>query len=139
MIKKKGINSLNFTVNYMKNPKNKVKPKEEKKFIDDDEIATDTWLYHLHSTIRRYPCDGVLGRIVHIYPKGSSGHLNYNNFPDDLPTGSTLDGMATSNTLVKKDALLKYKGPFSASYKNYSGEDAALFKKMVTEGGIGES
>ena len=105
-------------------------------FIDDDEIATDTWLYHLHSTIRRYPCDGVLGRIVHIYPKGSSGHLNYNNFPDDLPTGSTLDGMATSNTLVKKDALLKYKGPFSASYKNYSGEDAALFKKMVTEGHV---
>ncbi|WP_431065365.1 glycosyltransferase family 2 protein [Methylotuvimicrobium sp.] len=105
-------------------------------FIDDDEVASESWLTHLYDCLRRYEADGVFGPVVPIYPSNAPAWVVESGLIDrpSHKTGTTVVTGATNNTLVKRSLLDQYTGPFDREFGLTGGSDAALFRKAVKDG-----
>lgn len=105
-------------------------------FIDDDEIATETWLQQLVDTLVRLDADGVFGPVVPLLPADSPEWIIRGRFfewPRPL-TGSEASEPATGNALISAEWMRRWPGPFDASFGLSGGEDTDLFWRFKQAG-----
>lgn len=82
-------------------------------FVDDDEVVAPTWLDELLSTQQRFDADAVAGRVTAEYEYEPPSWLAEQHVLSSRsrPTGTTLDVFATTNLLIRRQALASTKVP----------------------------
>lgn len=105
-------------------------------FIDDDEEADALWLLELWRELTSRNVTGVIGRVIPRYQGGAAWRAEFLSYPC-FPTGRILEWYhtRTSNALVRRDALMQFKGPFDEAFDLTGGEDCELFARVIDAGG----
>lgn len=105
-------------------------------FIDDDEAASDQWVYHLFTTMEKYGADGVFGPLVPEFNAQAPKWMRRRDlFYGPLQkTGEAPQAKWTGNALIKASLLKAMNGPFDSKYGTSGGEDTHLFARMQRQG-----
>jgi succinoglycan biosynthesis protein ExoM len=101
-------------------------------FIDDDEVASSMWVYHLVDTIVKYNADGAIGPVIPGFHQNAPNWIKKREFFYDpiLSTGELAINKYTSNCIVKTSLFEKVIGPFDPRYGVTGGEDTHLFHRI---------
>jgi succinoglycan biosynthesis protein ExoM len=105
-------------------------------FIDDDETASERWLYCLLGTLLDHDADAVFGPVVPEFNEKAPLWVRHSPFfyPCVGETGTVAQFAWTSNCMIKA-SLLRAEGiPFSPSYGITGGEDTHLFDRLERKG-----
>ncbi len=99
-------------------------------FIDDDEIASETWLAELFSTMELTNSDGVWGPVIPIIPNSFPNWMRKSSMflrpnPEDLSTMQNIC-LRTGNMLIKKHLIETREGPFDKALGKTGGGDSEL-------------
>lgn len=100
-------------------------------FIDDDEIAHEEWLKHLHRTMVETGSDVVCGPVIPVFPPSfpvwARNKLLFST--TTRATAKSISGYncATNNSLVRREVLFKRKGPFDPALGRTGSEDTDFF------------
>ncbi len=109
-------------------------------FIDDDEVASPSWLLHLIQAMRQTRADVVIGPVVGLLPSRSPAWCKQGGWFDKPVPGENgrmhWTGTRTSNTLVRGQWFFEQGLRFNESYGCSGGSDVALFKVIAGRGGI---
>jgi succinoglycan biosynthesis protein ExoM len=105
-------------------------------FIDDDEVASSQWVYHLLNTIEKFNADGVFGPILLEFNPSTPKWMQRRDlfYPEITYTGAKPEFMGTGNCIFKASLLKGMKEPFDIRYGITGGEDTHLFQKLENEG-----
>jgi succinoglycan biosynthesis protein ExoM len=105
-------------------------------FIDDDEIASRTWVATMVETINKYQADCVFGRVIPIFGNNAPDWIkgNYLYHRPCGRTGTTTKSGRTSNAIVRSTLLQNVNGPFDPAYGLSGGEDSHLFHRLLMQG-----
>lgn len=124
-------------------------------FIDDDEVASKEWLYHLIETQRTYGADVVLAPVLcHLEGDGNTPrHEFYRTFYTcsvDAPTGSRLGSgivdpiwrrtadayprLASGNVLLSRSSAVVRSARFDERLALSGGEDTLFFNQLLADG-----
>jgi len=103
-------------------------------FIDDDEVASPKWLYHLVKTLVAYNADGVFGPVVPEFELKAPQWIKSFFYKTVPKTGATATSKWTSNCIIVSHLLKEVKGPFDVSYGITGGEDTHLFDRLEQKG-----
>jgi succinoglycan biosynthesis protein ExoM len=103
-------------------------------FIDDDEVATESWLVELCAAMDRYRADAVQGFVLYEYPSDSQkwrrrGEYNFKK----QVTGEQLGIGTTGNVLFRLSSAEGLR--FDESLRFLGGEDIVFFDAFVKNGG----
>ncbi len=105
-------------------------------FLDDDEIPTKKWLFHLYNTLYEYGADGVLGPVIPYYPPEAPGWLQKSDMFERrrFPTGTKLRprDTRTGNVLAKSEIFRAV--DFDPRFGLTGGEDVDFFEKQIQLG-----
>jgi glycosyltransferase involved in cell wall biosynthesis len=105
-------------------------------FLDDDEIAPDTWLAELVRMAQQTSADAVFGPVRTLLAVDPPEHVEfYESFfarEPHLNPGPTEHVFGCGCSLVRKDALEAE--PFNAERNEIGGEDDLLFERMRAAG-----
>ena len=105
-------------------------------FLDDDEIPTKKWLFHLYNTLYEYDADGVLGPVIPYYPPEAPGWLRKSDMFERrrFPTGTKLRprDTRTGNVLVKTELFDTIH--FDPNFGLTGGEDVDFFERQIKTG-----
>ena len=105
-------------------------------FIDDDEIASPSWVKLMLETMENYKADAVFGRVLSYYSESTPDWIKKSyifNRPSP-PTGTNVFYTRTGNCLIKASILKQIEGPFDPAYGLTGGEDTHLFSKLQRNG-----
>jgi succinoglycan biosynthesis protein ExoM len=105
-------------------------------FIDDDEVASDRWVYYLLNTINDYSADGVFGKVIAEFNAHTPRWMMRNElfFHNIQPTGQLAKHKYTTNCIIKASLLKKMEEPFDPAYGLTGGEDSDLFHRLEKGG-----
>lgn len=103
-------------------------------FIDDDEIAPETWLDELISCMLRFDADVVTGPVEYVLSGAAADYKYFEKI--DRPDGSVVTYVATNNALVRAHwfapgSRLRFDEKFGLT----GGEDLELFLRLQQQGG----
>jgi succinoglycan biosynthesis protein ExoM len=105
-------------------------------FIDDDENATQQWLFTLIDTCVKHKVDGVLGPVHPEYAEEPPAWVVEGKFYDrpTYPTGMVIDWPKgrTGNTLVRRKVFEGLDVPFRPEFR--TGEDQDFFRRVIAKG-----
>ena len=102
-------------------------------FIDDDEVATPQWLYHLYQTAQRWNAAIVTGPVTPAFVDAPQWMVQGGFFrmrPQE--TGQAVEFVATNNVLLRSALVNKYK--FDSRFDATGGEDTHFFMRMRRDG-----
>jgi succinoglycan biosynthesis protein ExoM len=106
-------------------------------FIDDDEFPMRQWLFNLHTAIKRYGADGILGPVVPNYETKPPEWIIKGRFFErpSHKTGTVLDWTftRTGNVLFRKDIFNDAENIFRVEFGS-GGEDRDFFRRMIRKG-----
>jgi succinoglycan biosynthesis protein ExoM len=105
-------------------------------FIDDDEIASPSWIRLLLETMDKYNADAVFGRVLSHFGESAPNWIKKSyifNRPSP-PTGTPTYHPRTGNCLIKASIIKQIEGPFDPGYGVTGGEDTYLFGKLKKMG-----
>jgi succinoglycan biosynthesis protein ExoM len=105
-------------------------------FIDDDEIASPSWIRLLLETMHKYNADAVFGRVLSHFDDSTPSWIKKSyifNRPSP-PTGTITFHPRTGNCLIKASIIKQIEGPFDPGYGVTGGEDTYLFSKLKKRG-----
>jgi succinoglycan biosynthesis protein ExoM len=105
-------------------------------FIDDDEVASEKWVYYLLKTICQFNVDGAIGPV---FPEFNPMTPKWMKRSDlfYLPvacTGQKAKVYYTSNCIFRADVLKEIEAPFDPRYGITGGEDTHLFARLEQQG-----
>ena len=105
-------------------------------FIDDDEVVSTAWLYHLFNTAIAYNADGVFGLVVpEFHPEAPQWIRNRDFYFRPMePTGTEAKFTFSGNCLIKASILKKLKEPFDPRYGITGGGDTIFFDRLAKQG-----
>ncbi len=106
-------------------------------FIDDDEVATPSWLRELVQTIRSIGADAVLGPVRAIYDTDAPGWMRRGDVHSTMPvwvSGVIRTGY-TCNVILDMRSPHVAGRRFDLSLGQSGGEDTQFFSAMTDEGG----
>lgn len=105
-------------------------------FLDDDEVASETWLNELVRVQAETKADAVFGPVRTKIAEPVVAHEDFYTafFARDpgLPEGATSDVFGCGCSLIRREALLAE--PFSVERNEIGGEDDLLFERMRAAG-----
>jgi succinoglycan biosynthesis protein ExoM len=108
-------------------------------FLDDDEVATPTWLAHLYAAHLATKADVVFGPIeARLPPKSAQPRAYFQAFFSRLLDGETrLIGKpyGCGNSLLLRETVLRGPTPFNPSTNETGGEDDLLWHDVRQWGG----
>jgi succinoglycan biosynthesis protein ExoM len=106
-------------------------------FIDDDEIAPNTWLLFLLQAYITYKSDGVLGPVVPYFEHDPPSWVRKGKFfhRPSHPIGHSLSWTEcrTGNVLFRKNIVDGVFHPFRPDFGT-GGEDTDFFRRMIEKG-----
>jgi succinoglycan biosynthesis protein ExoM len=108
-------------------------------FIDDDEVASPTWLYNLYKTLCDYNADIVSGPVIATYPDATPAWVRKSRIferPIKL-TGAVVSSIGTGNCILTKSLVDRHKISFDESYGLSGGEDSKFFYELFKLGAVG--
>ncbi len=105
-------------------------------FIDDDEVASEPWLYHLLKTAQTYHADGVFGEMMPRFHEATPEWMRRRTFyyGPMATTGKEAQHIYGGNCLVKAALLKEMDTPFDPRYGITGGEDTHLFETLQRRG-----
>jgi len=105
-------------------------------FIDDDEEPIPRWVRNIIDCAQNYNADVVFGPVVPILPDNTPTWIvDAKLFSRPInESGAHMDIGETGNTLVRKNVLSDYRGPFDEEYGLTGGSDSKLFNSMHNDG-----
>lgn len=105
-------------------------------FIDDDEVASSQWVYHLLNTLERFNADGVFGPILLEFNPSTPKWMQRRDlfYPKITYTGARPSFMGTGNCIFRASMLKEMKEPFDIRYGITGGEDTHLFEQLENDG-----
>jgi succinoglycan biosynthesis protein ExoM len=108
-------------------------------FIDDDEIASQNWLYELVQTKAAHNADAALGPVVPQYPADTAEWIIKSKFFERprFSTGTYLNSETcrTGNALITAQKVKARKPkPFDNAFAQTGGEDTDLFRWLESQG-----
>lgn len=101
-------------------------------FIDDDELATSSWLHTLLET--RHGHQAVIGDSIAVYPNYLPSWLRKCDFHSNR-IKARLDNAYTSNALLDNEFIRKNKLRFRIDLGQTGGEDTFFFRELSNAGG----
>jgi succinoglycan biosynthesis protein ExoM len=105
-------------------------------FIDDDEIASRQWVYHLLETLKKYNADGAFGELQPEFNHQTPSWMRRRDLfysPTQL-TGEKVKFTYTGNCILKSSLLKNIREPFDKRYTVPGGEDTHLFNRLELQG-----
>jgi succinoglycan biosynthesis protein ExoM len=105
-------------------------------FIDDDEVASPQWIYHLLKTLKEYEADGVFGPVMPEFNETTPEWMKESSlfYNPVIGTGIEAKHRWTSNCMVSASLLKCMVEPFDVRYGITGGEDAHLFDRLECQG-----
>lgn len=106
-------------------------------FIDDDEVATESWLRALVEQSMASDADIVAGPVLSVFPLNSPKWLRDGNFyvRDRRASGTSISYAGTGNVLMSRAVLQRLDDPwFDTSYNLTGGEDSDFFNRLKAVG-----
>lgn len=106
-------------------------------FIDDDEVATDTWLDRLLDTAIRFSADIVVGPVLARLPPDAPRWIVRGNLfaRKRYPTGKLMaEGGGTGNALISGPLLKRAGRGFDLAHNLTGGEDSEFFAYLQAMG-----
>ena len=105
-------------------------------FIDDDEVASESWLINHYNTLKTLNADGSFGFVVPVYNNNIPNHFRNRDFyfSEMLKTGSESNHCFTTNAFISAELLKNEPVPFNPDYGLTGGEDAHLFERLIDKG-----
>jgi len=102
-------------------------------FIDDDEVASPTWVATMLDALHIHNADAVFGRVVPVFHNDTPEWIKNISFyhKANRPTGTKTHIGRTSNAIVKAALLRQLDGPFNSAYGITGGEDTHLFHRLL--------
>ncbi|MGG7518409.1 glycosyltransferase [Allorhizobium undicola] len=107
-------------------------------FIDDDEIATQTWLSELFAVARKTDADAVLGPVRATYGDAAPGWMQQGDFHSTFPVfvrGEIITGY-TCNVLLDLKSSRLIGRRFNLALGKTGGEDTEFFTHIHRQGGM---
>lgn len=107
-------------------------------FIDDDEVATRTWLAELLAAIDRENADVVLGPVRARYGSDTPRWMQRGDFHSTMPVWvkGTIRTGYTCNVLMRRDAASVRSRRFALARGQTGGEDTTFFTEVNKAGGV---
>jgi len=108
-------------------------------FLDDDEVASPSWLTELLAVQRQFDADVTFGPVRARLPEGLNRYPDYFGCffsrvgPDEACT--IMEGPGCGNSLVRKESMPHPTEPFARKRDGIGGEDDLLFATMKAAGG----
>ena len=104
--------------------------------IDDDEIASESWLRHLLDCANEYKADVVVGPVFNIYSKSCPSWLASADLMSRLlpSTGKPLKTGHAGNALIRKSILEESAIRFDERLGSTGGEDTDFFFRLHKSG-----
>jgi succinoglycan biosynthesis protein ExoM len=105
-------------------------------FIDDDEVASEKWVYYLLKTICQFNVDGAIGPVFPEFnpmtPKWMKRRELF--YLPVAGTGQKAMMYYTSNCIFRANVLKEIEAPFDPRYGITGGEDTHLFDRLEQQG-----
>ena len=105
-------------------------------FIDDDEIASNTWLSELYKTALNENADVVLGPVISVYPNDAPNWIVKCDFHSTKPVfvSGVIETGYTGNTLLKLSSQYFENEMFNLSLGKSGGEDTDYLSRAFKKG-----
>jgi len=106
-------------------------------FVDDDEIATESWLRELIGHARTSDAEVITGPVLSEFPAHAPRWVRRGGFIQrPIPaSGTRLEGAATNNTLLRTQVWIRAGAPrFDATFSSTGGSDSAFFADLRRQG-----
>ncbi len=105
-------------------------------FIDDDCVASPTWLRELTRTSEAFDADIVWGRLSPQFQPGTPDWIVRGGFfgQPDLPTGTVMPTAESNNALVRSTVLRTMTEPFDPAFGQTGGSDSVMFARARQQG-----
>jgi glycosyltransferase involved in cell wall biosynthesis len=105
-------------------------------FIDDDETASEKWVYHLKKTVDKYNADGAFGPVIAKFNKDTPEWMRSNDlfYNPVSATGTKAQFTWTSNCIIYAPLIKKMPEPFDPEYGISGGGDPHLFERLEKQG-----
>lgn len=102
-------------------------------FIDDDEVASPSWLAELVLASETHSSDVVTGP-VHPVLKNAPDWIERGKYfsPAVHPTGTAITHIASNNTLIRRNVLTRFR--FDDRFDTTGGEDTDFFLRVCSAG-----
>jgi succinoglycan biosynthesis protein ExoM len=106
-------------------------------FIDDDEVATPTWLRAMHEAIRKYPSDVFQGPVEYVYPADTPDWIEQKKLRR-RESGSQLTTAYTNNVMMRASVAsadgLNLR--FNEELRFTGGSDTEYYCRAVDNGAV---
>lgn len=100
-------------------------------FVDDDEYASENWIYELVSVAINFNADIVAGPVVRVLPENSPNWIRSKVFDGKrFKTGTVLDICASGNVIFKTEMITKENTRFDLMYSLTGSEDTKFFMTL---------
>ncbi len=105
-------------------------------FIDDDETASEYWIWNLYETLKYFNADGVFGYVEAVFAENIPFEFQNREFYFSPVggTGTKAFYLFTTNVLIKSNLIKNEKVPFDPEYGLTGGEDVHLFERLERKG-----
>jgi succinoglycan biosynthesis protein ExoM len=105
-------------------------------FIDDDEVASEKWVYYLLKTICQFNVDGAIGPVFPEFNPKAPKWMKHSDlfYLPIASTGQKAMVYYTSNCIFRADVLKEIEAPFDPRYGITGGEDTHLFARLEQKG-----
>ncbi len=109
-------------------------------FLDDDEVASDSWLQTLLLACTQYSASGVLGPVLPRFEEPPKAWVVKGRFWERprYPTGTILrwEQTRTGNALLRRMVLAHLEKPWFRPQFACGGEDDDFFRRLIAKGEI---
>ncbi|MGH4139613.1 glycosyltransferase family 2 protein [Clostridium sp.] len=100
-------------------------------FIDDDEYASENWIYELVNAAINFNADIVAGPVLRVLPQNSPNWIKSKMFDGKrLKTGTLMDICASGNVIFKTEIITKENIRFDLMYSLTGSEDTKFFMTL---------
>src|SRR5262245_3926140 len=106
-------------------------------FLDDDEIASPSWLSGLISEAKRGQWDAVLGPVQALYPPSTPTWIRKGDFHSTRPVfvRGRIETGYTGNVLIRRATIARQGLRFRTELGRSGGEDEDFFNRLCDAGG----
>jgi glycosyltransferase involved in cell wall biosynthesis len=106
-------------------------------FIDDDEMASPSWLEALFHRMEKAAAEAVLGPVAPVFEAPPPAWLPVEAFQKRAPlrNGFASEGY-TCNAFLSMEAVKRFGLRFDQRFNETGGEDTALFGQLIARGGL---
>jgi len=103
-------------------------------FVDDDEYVDPDWLNHFAGTQKKFNADVLFGPVVFHFDEKTYHWKKTLFIRKNMPTGFRIKNIrhvSTNNCFIKKEILLREKGPFNRDFGLSGSSDVELFDRIL--------